>query len=762
MALRGNPNSQSLTLVSGSTPTAVAGQDLGVVLTVPESPFTGRIATLQFDWQSPAIGGNAAGVIGFSIGSLIYSSGGVLFRGGQLFNFRRISESSYSVQVQIESGTSEFTIIVPRNAAQLASDPNVEGPAELTDASFTIEEIPRPHVEIGVPVQRPITVRPVPLTFDWTYADGERAPVENFVVDDIETDVGDIEGFAPVPGDASRYTANLVIPDGTTDATVTISIAADVAQVANSDPAILGPPEATETTFDIAAVPAIATVTGADAVCVLTRDIVSNEYLNDVVAHLGSNAGGGFTGVFEPVAIGDYLYYVVQVRKFTQTVDDDGDLVTPTNPENFLADLQAGAALVRVNTATCQFELLKAYSDVTLAARSLTVDGTTLYFFEGSHYMYEDDLTFSDQQWREKVGRLYKIEHPSSIIEEIGLNWRSATTTDNPDTETTDYFYGIHGGTVSPIVVVDHPETTEPVIHLLTGFGNFDDIAQPRRGLPVNRAGNWNWIQYHSRLNQRLSEVLTNGRTGFDVLKDIAIVTNSILGFDNDTFFLIPREPQKAINGGGSGISATQTVLTADDLNWGEFPSEGWLYVDGELIKHSGADANGQFSGIERGVEGTTAVPHTGDFEIQFVDHILSLNADTLEMPIKSIVAQNDNRQFYNRVKLRYGGGDEEVLVENTTSITENGARLLEVDVPLDAHQREWAEWLAESYLAQFKDIHQILNLTLKPSLYMALRDVIYLKVPERMHLNGTLCRMLRIPHNFRQPPTTEVKLVTL
>ena len=101
MSLRGIRNSQSITLVSGSTPTAVAGQDLGVVITVPESPFEGRIATIQFDWQSPAIGGNQAAVTDFGIGDLIGT------QGGRLFGFRRISDSSYSVQVQIDSGTTE-------------------------------------------------------------------------------------------------------------------------------------------------------------------------------------------------------------------------------------------------------------------------------------------------------------------------------------------------------------------------------------------------------------------------------------------------------------------------------------------------------------------------------------------------------------------------------------------------------------------------------------------------------------------------------
>lgn len=747
MALKGIQNSQSITLVSGSTPTA--SQDLGVVITVPESPFSGRIATIQFDWQSPAIGGNAAGVTDFGIGDLIGTTG------GRLFGFRRISASSYSVQVQIDSGTPEYTITVRRNAAVLASDASVTGPVDEVSASFTIKAIPKPIVKIGVPAERPITQRPIPITFEWVYPDGTAVPVENFVLADIDTDVGTLGNFQQVTGDASQYTADLTIPKATTNTQATITVSANSAQVTNSNPAVLGPEEDTSKTFEIAAPTAIAQVTGADTVCVLQKDIIRNDFLNDAIAYLGSDAGGAFTGVLESVSIGDYLYFVVQVRKFTQTVDDDGDLVTPTNPENFLSDLQAGAALVRVNTTNCQFELLKAYSDVTLAARSLRVDGTTLYFFEGSHYMYEDAVIFSDSNWREKVGYLYKISHPSSIIEEVGLNWRSATTTDNPDTEETDYFYGVHGATTAPIAI------SKDALHIITGFGNFDDIGQPRGEHPVDRIGNWNWIQSHDQINQRLSEVLTNGRTGFDILKDIAIITNSIIGFKNDTFFMRPREPQKAISNNGSGISATQTTLTAKDLNWGSYPSEGWLYVDGELIKHNGADENGQFSNVIRGAEETTAAAHTGKFDISFVDHILSLNQDTLEMPIKKVVATNDNRQFYNRVKIVYGG-NEEVLVEDATSIVENGARLLEVDVPLDGHQRVWAEWLAESYLARFKDVHQVIQLTLKPTFFISVGDVVYLKIPERMHLNGTLCQVLEIRHAFRQPPTTSVKLVTL
>ena len=201
----------------------------------------------------------------------------------------------------------------------------------------------KPIVKIEVPAERPITVRPVPINFSWVYSDGERAPVENFDLTDIDTDVGILQNFVQVTDDASKYTAELD-PQSTTNTKATITVSANSAQVANSNPVILGPEEDTSKTFEIAAPTAIAQVTGADTVCVLEKDIIRNDYLNDAIAHLGSDAGGAFTGVLESVLIGDSLYLVVQVRKFTQTIDDDGELVTPENPENFLSDLQAGAA----------------------------------------------------------------------------------------------------------------------------------------------------------------------------------------------------------------------------------------------------------------------------------------------------------------------------------------------------------------------------------------------------------------------------------
>ena len=743
MALRGQPNSESITIVSvGQAPS----ESLSVVITPPvESPFTKRIAKVRLDWIDGA--GNAADVDGFSFLDLVGTTG------GKLFNFQQLSDSSYTVDVRLERNIQAYTLTVRRNAAALKTNATVLGPVQDTSATFLVKN-ETPIVKISVDGPRPVTARPIRIDFNWVYSDKAVAHVENFDITDITTDVGRLHAFATgLYG--QQWTVYLEILPTETNSEVTITVKANSAQVLNSTPAVLGPEEDTDFTFSISAPPALATITGADSYCVFEKEIVSNDLLNDVLAHLGSNAGGGFTGVLESVSIGDYVYLVVQIRKFRQSVDDDGDLVIPAKPANSLSNAQAGAALLRCNTDTCVFDVLKTYSDVTLAARSLTVDGNTLYFMEGSHYLYTEGLIFSEQQWRENVGKVYKIAHPSTAIQALGTNWRSASTTDNPDTETTDYFYGIHGGTVSPLLVTDN------ILYLLTGYGDFEGVADPLGTQPAKRIGNWNLIQYHTKINQRISEVRTNGRTPYNMLKDIAVTTNSVLGFENDTFFMHPRDPQKAISDNGSGITATQQSITAKDLNWGTFPTAGWLLINDELIQHSGANSGQTFTSVVRGAESTTPAAHTGNFDIRFVDHILALTADTLEMPIKSVQIQNDTRQLYNQIRLRYGT-DDAAYREDATSISENGARLLDIDVPLDKHQRTWAEWLAESYLARFKAVQQLLNLTLKPTYYMTIGDVVYVKIPERVHLDGTVCQVLEVRHSFRKPPRTFITLVTL
>ena len=325
-------------------------------------------------------------------------------------------------------------------------------------------------------------------------------------------------------------------------------------------------------------------ITGTTTGCTITRTIADNEYLNDVLpenTRPTPAAGGAFNGVMECINVDNYLYMVIQIQKHRI---NSGNSPLIDNVQ------QAGAILARVDTASanfnamhdCDIEIIKTYPYITTAARSLSfkeIDGQKrVYWIEGSHYMYSaffrdvDDITEFTNAWTKDVGNVFYYVHMSTHadtnIRPLGINWRSATTTDNPDhndsqdeeVRNVDYFYGVHGGTISPIVIDD-----DGTINLWTGYGTQEDIlaiANTREETVFDKVDNWQWIQYDNKLNRRIDLLETNEKTGFDIIKDIAAITNSIIGFNNKQFYMIPRDPKRgklqvALGQGGSCLLYT-------------------------------------------------------------------------------------------------------------------------------------------------------------------------------------------------------------
>ena len=168
MSLRGMKNSQSITMVSGSQPQTPT-LSLAVVITIPdESPYTESVATVTFNYQDSD--GNPAPVQGFGLTGLLYGTG------AELFDFAGTG-SSYSVKVRFTQNEGSLTITVPKNSAALVADTNVIGPSEDTSVTI-VYKVLQPIVKISVPTERPITVRPVPLAFDWVYPDDTLASGE--------------------------------------------------------------------------------------------------------------------------------------------------------------------------------------------------------------------------------------------------------------------------------------------------------------------------------------------------------------------------------------------------------------------------------------------------------------------------------------------------------------------------------------------------------------------------------------------------------
>ena len=625
-----------------------------------------------------------------------------------------------------------------------------------------VREIISFYLVIDVPTgKNPFRELEYPITFRWLSSPASDAipfAVSGFDEMDIEVENGTLSNFQAA-GSSAIYTAIVTVADNTSDR-CTITVLADVAAASN-DSTSTGPDNPVSESFPFDTTDITIGIRNVSETCELERTIISNEYLNDVVIHMGSNAGGAFNGILEHVSDGDINYLVVQIEKLRQTVDEDGML---TN-NNFIDNAsQAGAVLFSLNMSTCVWTAIKAYKDITTAARSLEIKDGDLYFIEGSHYAYSPHAVFRNgselsNDWKARIGRLFKY-NPNSGLEDLGVNWRSATTGDNPNPveDKPDYYYGIHGGTASPIVF------KEDKIHMITGYGTFDGIERVGE-FEVDNVDNWQWILYDDILNQRIPVLLTNEMTGYDILKFISTITNSIIGFDNDKLFIVPRLSRRAKL--STTLPSIATSFSIIDLSretlW---PDSGDIIIDGEIISYESIDQDdNEFTNFLRGSYKTTAVTHTVDLinnvnpDVYYVDHILSLDQRTLHAPINDVNINNDYRQLYNQVKVNYGNG-KSVFLQDDDSVDRYGELMFEITAPIDSHQAVWADWIARSFLERFKDVKQIIDLKLKTTLYMKIGDVVVIQIPDRLHLTHA-CQVIGISQSIKER-ITDVKFVIL
>ena len=154
--------------------------------------------------------------------------------------------------------------------------------------------------------------------------------------------------------------------------------------------------------------------------------------------------------------------------------------------------------------------------------------------------------------WKSRVGYLNQIDPVSGAISNLGLNWKSSDIQNNPNSGKkppytvesgmlpVDRFYGIHGGTISPIIYDGEK------VNLITGYGNLQDID--KNDAEVSRIDNWQWIQYHNNLNRKIVKLETNDKTLLEILQDILLMTNSIMYLDGDEFIIKPRLPIQEID----------------------------------------------------------------------------------------------------------------------------------------------------------------------------------------------------------------------
>ncbi len=613
-------------------------------------------------------------------------------------------------------------VIVKQRSVVSAIDNRTLGPP--SPRSFTIEFDTRAdYTDYGIDsTDSPATLElstPAPGTWTgitYTQVFTWSKPVLGFVENDINVDgvEGTVtRGTLEQDTDNNKvYTMEMTLSGS---GTYMITVSKDVASPLHSFVSHNSPPADVSKSWAFDAISAIFDISGVTELFSETYDINSNTWSTD-------ENKGSFLGVSDLKVFNNKLYGVAQIQRKRE----GKDAVSTLNPSMgvlFSVGIGGGTLI--------QKDKYKVFME---SARSLTVHKNELYFFQGSAYVYPNiprGIDFS------LMGVIKKIDIYDNISE-VGLNWRSSFPTG-----VADLFDGVHGGTVSPMV------SDGDALHI---------ISHKKDVFNVNGI---QWIMYGSQLNQRISVLETNGKTGFEIIESLAGLTNSILGYEKSRFIFKPRKQTQAYL--NDDIDSTQDNLEYKSLNRLFASTEGTLKIDEEIMTYENI-THPHITVLTRGAHDTTPVSHSVNTPIVFIDKVI--DAMNLSRPINDMDIETDSTLIYNSLMTTYAE-NQVPRVDNLSfptvdadSITEHGEKKFKLELQLDFHQQLWAKRMTRDFVDRYKNLGIKIRLILKREFDIELGDVIYLLEPilEDVKL---LCQVMSVSQ-LKKSEETEVIVMSI
>ena len=607
--------------------------------------------------------------------------------------------------------------------------------------SFEIEFDTRPDVPL--PNLRPaLLTLNKPLIATWKSVTWRQyfyftSPVSGFTEDDINVSANITKGtLIPDSEDNRVYYMDMTLPSNATG-TYEITIDPNIVKSGGSDEENSPPAEVSETwafdtSKDISDLNGL-DIDGVEILCRETYPITNHPELEH------PTDGGSFLGIGDMKVFNGRVYLTSQIQRKRERMDLD---------EVSLALASAGAlSSVPVGGGTCQIH--KKYQFFRQAARSPVLhpnrftNEDELYYFEGSAYIYAGSKThpnFTLNNVGKGLGNILKVLQ-SGGLSDIGLNFRSEFPTGSEDR-----YNGEHGGTMCPLVSHDGQ------LHIISQKYDFYDINGEQ------------WIVYGNKLNQRITLLETNDKTGFSIIENLAGLTNSIIGYEKGQFIFKPRKQTQAYL--KTELTETQDRLEPEKPNrFHTWTLSGTLKINDEIISYSGIDNDRfAFTGLKRGLHGTDAKTHPIDSPIVLIDKVV--DAVDLSRPINDMDIETDGTIIRNDILTKYAE-DQVPRVENLSfpaldeaSIKEFGQRKFTLELPLDYHQQRWAVKIAGDYLKRYKDLTYVVKLILKRESELELGDTIYLTEPiiEDIKL---LCQVMSITQ-YKKREETEITLSSI
>ena len=342
------------------------------------------------------------------------------------------------------------------------------------------------------------------------------------------------------------------------------------------------------------------------------------------------------------------------------------------------------------------------------------------------------------------LGGIY--QHDSPFLEEEAGNLLEATTTEAVITHRswTSFFVDearLLDRCISPF------RRKGDSIHFVVGFDPPDsamgfDIEPPRNAQSLQ---NWLWQEISADVPLKLPVLNTHRLRAWDVLTELATITHTTIGIEQDRFTMRTRD-------------AVRTRLTNDALiddaflqveDTSAFPDSGFLLIRQEVIKYSGRQkvgASHRFTIESRGVHGSDVSAYAAGAELILVnafafDHAVDSN-------LISVNLEPDFLNLYNQVTVRYGD-DNRAYVEDGESVSAYGERPYQLELAnLSEHERDWAKRLAVSYLEETGKIRSLVSMRLRWSPELEIGQILVVHHEDNIHLDWVPCRILRIYHD--------------
>ena len=393
----------------------------------------------------------------------------------------------------------------------------------------------------------------------------------------------------------------------------------------------------------------------------------------------------------------------------------------------------------------------------------------------------DETLPDDERHYPNSAGHLIEIESNGDITDH-GIVWRSRSKLDSPDPDPENPQYdgwGLHNAVVSNMVADSRDN-----LRFIAGYGlpyrinNNLPSAEITGAVPDET--NFNWIQFGQDLATKIASFPTTARRGWELIQQLAQLMNWEIGFGpaigkadavqaadaavtdwsaNASFFFRPRTILPAKLRAVISASGNPTTIALNDsglpAEFAEFPvpPSGERYaviVDKEMFTYTGVtpDANGRtLTGVRRAQNGSTAVAHSIDAGVYFVDYFASGEQGTTLVSIT-----NRSQDFVNlRNDINIGFGDTVYPTKKQRSIDENGEKTFNLGTsqPLLSRQdKTWAELIGDTYLDELSDLKELLQFTLVFSPTLQPGQLIVVYQLDRVRIEFKLFRLLRVQHH--------------